>query len=127
MAARRVEENCLFWFDLDNGSKEHISDHESLLEETLEDSKDGKTSSLLENAANLDDSRELLEQTLVEESPTKRQGNEEYEDDFDSSSHASNRDETNKVRTKKICPKKLRLGCYFIVTIMIIIYCSKAV
>ena len=126
MAARlRVEENCLVWFDLDNGSKEHISDHESLLEETLEDSKDGKTSSLLENAANLDDSRELLEQTLVEESPTKRQGNEEYEDDFDSSSHASNRDETNKVRTKKICPTKSPLGCYFIVTI--IIYCSKAV
>ena len=102
MAARlRLEENCLIWFDLDDGSKEHISDHESLLEETLEDSKDGKASSLLENAANLDDSRELLEQTLVEESPTKRQGNEEYEDDFDSSSHASNRDETNKVRTKK--------------------------
>lgn len=117
MAARlRLEENCLIWFDLDDGSKEHISDHESLLEETLEDSKDGKASSLLENAANLDDSRELLEQTLVEESPTKRQGNEEYEDDFHSSSHASNRDETNKVRTKKVCPKKSPLGRYFIVT-----------
>lgn len=126
MAARlRVEENCLVWFDLDEGTKEHISDHGSLLEETLEDSKDGKTSSLLENAANLDESRELLEQTLVEESPTKRQGNEEYEDDFDSSSYASNRNETNKVRRKKICQKKSTLGCYFIVAT--IIFCSKAV
>lgn len=119
MAARlRVEENCFVWFALDDGSKEHSSDHESLLEETLEDSKDVKGSSLLENAANLDDNRELLEQTLVEESPTKRQGNEEYEDDFDSSSHASNRDETNKVRTKKICPTEevtswMLFYCYY--------------
>ena len=106
MAAKlRVEENCLVWFDLDDGSKEHISDDGSLLEETLEDNKDGKTASLLENAANLDQSRELLEQTLVEESPTKLQGNEEYEDDFDSSSHASNREKTDKVRRKKISQK----------------------
>ena len=124
MAAKlRAAENCLVWFDLDDGSKEHISDDGSLLEETLEDNKDGKTASLLENAANLDQSRELLEQTLVEESPTKLQGNEEYEDDFDSSSHASNRDKTDKVRRKKISQKKSPLGCYFFT---IIICCSKA-
>ena len=51
---------------------------------------------MLEPPADLDQSKELLEQTLVEQSP--RKSNEhEYEDDFEGSSRGSRQEESVKV------------------------------
>ena len=65
----------------------------SLLEETLRDNKAGETASLLEPAADLDQSRELLEQTLMEESPERSKDHEYDDDDFEGSSHVSKHEE----------------------------------
>ena len=81
---------------LDEGSKEHGSETASLLEETLQDNKAGETASLLDPPAELDQSRDLLEQTLVEESPEKSMDHE-YDDDFEGSSHGSKHEGSIKV------------------------------
>lgn len=51
---------------------------------------------MLEPPADLDQSKELLEQTLVEQSPRKSKEHE-YEDDFEGSSRGSRQDESVKV------------------------------
>jgi len=81
---------------LDDVSKEHDSESASLLEETLQENKAGDTASLLDPPAGLDQSRELLEQTLVEESPEKSKEHE-YDDDFEASTHGSKREGSEKV------------------------------
>ena len=85
--------HCLF---LDDFSKEHDSEAASLLDETLKDSKVGETASLLEPPMDHDHSKELLEQTLVEESPEKSKSHA-YDDDFEMSSHASKHEGSEKV------------------------------
>ena len=81
---------------LGQGAKEQDSEIASLLEETLPDSKAGETASLLEPPADLDQSKELLEQTLVEQSPRKSKEHE-YEDDFEGSSRGSRQEGSVKV------------------------------
>lgn len=51
---------------------------------------------MLEPTADLDQSKELLEQTLVEQSPRKSKEHE-YEDDFEGSSRGSRQEESVKV------------------------------
>ena len=73
---------------LDESLDEHGLETGSLLDETLQDNRAGETASLLEPGADLNQSGDLLEQTLVEESPEKSQEHDEYdEDDFTGSSH----------------------------------------
>lgn len=79
----------------DEGAKEHDSEIASLLEETLQDDKAGETASLLDPPADLDQSKELLEQTLVEESPAKSK-DRDYDDDFEGSSHGSKHEGSEK-------------------------------
>ena len=86
-----------FWFLVGDVSKEHGSEMGSLLEETLQDIKAGETASLLEPPTDLDQSRELLEQTLVEESPEKSKDHEYEDDDFEVSSHVSKHEGSEKV------------------------------
>lgn len=71
----------------------------SLLEETLLDNRAGKTASLLEPGADLDQSGGLLEQTLVEESPEKSQDRDEYDDDDFTGSSQGNKREGSEKRT----------------------------
>lgn len=84
----------------------------SLLEETLLDNRAGKTASLLEPGADLDQSGGLLEQTLVEESPEKSQDRDEYDDDdFTGSSQGNKREGSEKVHVcKSVTAGKLLLS-----------------
>lgn len=82
---------------------EHGSETRSLLEETLPDNKAGDMASLLEPPADPDESGDLLEQTLVEKSPDKSQGRDEYDDDdFTGSSHGSKYQRSEKVHVRCI-------------------------
>lgn len=85
---------------VDDSLEEHESEAGSLLEETLQDNKAGETASLLEPPADLDQSGDLLEQTLVEESPVKSQDHhDEYDDDdFTGSAHESKCEGSEKVK-----------------------------
>ena len=85
---------------LDDVTKERVSEGVSVLEETHQDSKSRDSASVPEQAADLDHSKELLEETLVEEPLEKSQDNEEYDDDFELSSRRSKRDKTDKVKLK---------------------------
>lgn len=80
----------------DDVTKERVSEGVSVLEETHQDSKSRDSASVPEQAADLDHSKELLEETLVEEPLEKSQDNEEYDDDFELSSRRSKRDKTDK-------------------------------
>ena len=86
----------------DESLDEHGLETGSLLDETLQDNRAGETASLLEPGADLDQSGDLLEQTLVEESPDKSKEHDEYDDDdFTGSSHGNKRDGSEKVHACK--------------------------
>lgn len=67
------------------------------------DNRAGETASLLEPPADLDRSGDLLEQTLVEETPEKSHDpHDEYDDDdFTGSAHGSRREGSEKVKFPK--------------------------
>ena len=84
---------------------------ESILDETLQDNRAGETADLLEPGADLDQSVELLEQTLVEESPEKSQEHDEYDDDdFTGSSHGSKREGSEKVHVRKSVTVEIKVS-----------------
>ncbi|RMX60147.1 hypothetical protein pdam_00010105 [Pocillopora damicornis] len=68
-------------FVIDESLGEHGSETRSLLEETLTDDMVGETASLLEPPADPNQSGDLLEQTLVEESADKSHALDDYDDD----------------------------------------------
>ena len=85
-------------FVIDESLGEHGSETRSLLEETLTDDKVGETASLLEPPADPNQSGDLLEQTLVEESPDKSHALDDYDDDdFTGSSGGSTNRGSGKV------------------------------
>ena len=94
---------------VDESLDEHGFETGSLLDETLQDNRAGETASLLEPGVDLNQSVDLLEQTLVEESPEKSQEHDEYdEDDFTGSSHGNKSERSEKVHVLSFLLSLLR-------------------